>query len=279
MVGDISTQRVFSLSCFEGLRLLRKYMPSYPDLRMDDLLDLIKNVEADANSLDMEASVYLSNYVENDCPLDGHTFYQICIREVLLKLHPPWIGLMRQGRRRFVSRLNTNDQDVFAAAGLMQDPTPRPVVAWWDAVSGHARTITDQRKMDQGREAEILTLEHERERLRNIGIGLDPQWLGFDDNFAGYDVLSYDLGAEGAVNRFIEVKSTTQSPLRFIVTRHEWDKAKQASGAYIFHVWDMNQSPPILHVRSVSDVAPHIPVDSGKGSWRNAQIPVLGHRK
>ena len=131
--------------------------------------------------------------------------------------------------------------------------------------------------MEQGRAAEILTLEHERARLASIGITKEPEWPGLDDNFAGYDVLSYDQGPSGLVNRLIEVKSTTVSPLRFIITRNEWDKAKKAGASYIFHVWDMKPEKPVLHERGVKDVEPHIPDDNGKGSWKNAEIPLLTH--
>lgn len=277
MSGAISTERLFSLPCFEGLRLFRKYRSDHPDLAITDLLSLIDSVEADAHSLDMEASVYLSELVEKDCPLDGHAFYQTCIRGVLLKHQPIWAKLMRQGRQRFVKKLDANDQDIFTAAGLMENPTPLNVVTWWDSVSGYARLLNDQEKMEQGRAAEILTLEYERERLKELEIDLEPEWPGFDDNFAGYDVLSYEHGPHGIQNKLIEVKSTTASPLRFIVTRNEWDKAEKAGDAYHFHVWDMKQTPPVLIKRTVSEVAPHIPTDGGKGRWTNAQIPVLTH--
>jgi hypothetical protein len=279
MTATISTERVFSLPCFEGLRLYRKYKTIHSNLPVPDLLALIEAVEADARSLDMVASVYLSELVEKDCPLDGHLFYQMCIKGVLHKHQPIWVKLMRQGRQRFVKKLDPNDQDIFAAAGLMESPTPLHVVTWWDSVSGFARLLSDQEKMEQGRAAEILTLEHERKRLQGIGIDLEPEWPGFDDNFAGYDVLSYDHGAGGLANRLIEVKSTTLSPMRFNVTRNEWNKAIQAADAYIFHIWDMNQETPILHTRTVADVAPHIPNDSGMGTWTNTQVPVLTYRQ
>ena len=277
MNSTIPTERLYSLPCFEGLRLFRKYMVDHPDLPIPDLLSLIDSMEADAHSLDMEAVAYLSEFVEKNCPLDGHAFYQTCIRGVLLKHQPVWVKLMRQGRQRFVQKLNPNDRDIFAAAGLMEDPTPLHVVTWWDSVSSYARLLTDQEKMERGRTAEILTLEYERERLKVLGINIEPKWPGFDDNFAGYDVLSYDQGPHGIQNKLIEVKSTTASPLRFILTRNEWDKAQQAGNAYHFHVWDMNQTPPLLIERTVADVTPHIPVDNGKGRWTNTQVPLIKH--
>lgn len=274
MTPIISTERVFSLPCFEGLRLLRKYKIDHPGLASAELLALIDSVEADAHSLDMEASVHLSTLVESECPLDGHVFYQACIKAILLKHQPIWSKAMRSGRKRFVRTLDSNDQDVFAAAGLMAEPPPGYVVTWWDEVSGHARLIADQEKMNQGRAAEILTIEYERERLAGIGISMEPEWPGFDDNSAGYDVLSYDHGETGFVNRLIEVKSTTASPLRFIVTRNEWSKAKKTGESYIFYVWDMIPTPPVLHIRTVANITPHIPTDNEKGVWSNAAIPV-----
>lgn len=275
MTGVIATERVFSLPCFEGLRLFRKYQAVHPVLPVPELLALIDSVEADARGLDMDASAHLSTLVDDDCPLDGHAFYQVCIKAIVLKHQPIWSKLMRRGRIRFVKSLDTNDQDVFAAAGLMNEPTPLEVVKWWDGVSGYARLISDQEKMEQGRAAEILTLEYERDRLEGIGILKEPKWPGFDDNFAGYDVLSYNHSLSGIKNLLIEVKSTTASPLRFIVTRNEWKKAEKTAESYVFHVWDMNKTPPILHTRSVAEIAPHIPTDNGKGSWSHAAIPVV----
>lgn len=274
MTAAISTERVFSLPCFEGLRLFRKYRKNYSELPQADLITLIESVEADAHSLDLEASVYLSELVEKDCPLDGHIFYQTCIKGFLLQHQPIWAKLMRQGRQRFVKKLNPDDQDIFAAAGLMEYPTPLHVVTWWDAVSGYTRLLTDQEKMEQGRAAEMLSLQHERKRLKGLGIHQEPEWPGFDDNFAGYDILSYEQSPHGLQNKLIEVKSTTASPLRFIVTRNEWDRAEKARDAYSFHIWDMRQDTPVLIERTVAEVAPHIPLDSGKGRWTNAQVPV-----
>ncbi len=76
----------------------------------------------------------------------------------------------------------------------------------------------DIKKMSQTREAEVLTLAHERKRLNELGIDKELRWVGLDDCFAGYDVLSYDPGEFAPTNRMIEVKSTTTSPLRFVVT-------------------------------------------------------------
>jgi hypothetical protein len=134
--------------------------------------------------------------------------------------------------------------------------------------------LAEIEKMEQAREAEVLTMEYERERLKSLGIEKEPEWKGLDDNFAGYDVLSYDPGKFAPTNRMIEVKSTIASPLRFIVSRNEWEQAVKFGPAYLFQVWDMQKLPPVLHERTTVQVAAHIPSDNEKGKWKTAEIPL-----
>jgi hypothetical protein len=274
MIGGISTERVFALSAFEGVRLIRIYAAKQPSCQLDELLSIIEHVEPDALNLDLEASAYLHDLVDNPCPLDGDSFYQACVTAVVTKHQPNWCKAMRQGRMRFFDSLEQNDRDVFAAAGLIKEPPPFAVVLWWDSVAGVARLLADLEKMEQAREAEALTMAYERQRLSNLRIDKEPEWKGLDDNFAGYDVLSYDPGKFAPTNRMIEVKSTVASPLRFIITRHEWEQAEKFGPAYLFHVWDMQKTPPFLYERTTAQVAFHIPTDNEKGKWKTAEIPL-----
>jgi hypothetical protein len=250
------------------------YSAKQPGCDIPEILDIIEKIEPDGASLDLEASAYLNDLVDRDCPLDGDGFYQACISAVVTKHQPNWSKAMRQGRMRFLDSLGVNDRDVFAAAGLQLDPPPPHVVAWWDSVSSFARLVTDIQKMEQARAAEQLTMYHEMQRLAALGINKTPEWKGLDDNFAGYDVLSYDIGEFGLINRMIEVKSTVSSPMRFYLTRHEWEQALKSGPAYIFHIWDMSKSPPLLYVRIVSEIAAHVPTDNEKGKWSSAEIPL-----
>lgn len=274
MNGVPSTERIFSLSCFEGLRLIRHYASLHVSVPIEGILEIIESTEADAMSLDLEAAVHLDASVSNDCPLDGIEFYQACIKGVVITHQPIWSKSMRQGRTRFVDSLNSDDRDVFSAAGLLNSPPEISVVQWWDDVVGHARLAVDQEKMIQARAAERMTIENEMTKLAKIGINKAPEWTGLDDNFAGYDVLSYDIEGTSEINIMIEVKSTINSPLRFYLSRNEWDTAEKIGKAYKFHVWDMSAKPPILYERSVEEVRPHIPSDNSKGKWSNVAIPV-----
>jgi hypothetical protein len=134
--------------------------------------------------------------------------------------------------------------------------------------------FSDIKTLSQAREAEALTMEYERRRLEGLGIHKALQWTGLDDCFAGYDVLSYDPGEFAPTHRMIEVKFAIGSPLRFEVTRNEWEQAKKSGAAYLFHIWDMQKTPPVLYKRTTAQVAVHIPSDNGKGRWKTADIPL-----
>lgn len=274
MNAFIATERVFALSAFEGVRLIRDYLGQQPDTPLDEILIIIEHVESDAPGLDLEAAAYLHSIVEEGCPLEGDVFYQACISAVVTKHQPNWCKAMKQGRMRFLDSLDTNERDVFVAAGIAKNPAPLGVVTWWDKVTGFARLLGDIEKMQQARAAERLSIDHEIARLAQLGINLIPEWKGLDDNFAGYDVLSYDVGTAGPISRMIEVKSTIASPLRFIVTRNEWNQALKIGYAYIFHIWDMAKTPPVLYERTSAQIAPHIPADNEDGKWKTAEIPL-----
>ena len=280
MIKIPSTDRLFSLSCFEGLRLIRQYGQRYPQYKLEELLDIVLQVEADAMSLDMEAAVKLHKIVTTDCPLDGELFYQECIKAVVVSHQPIWAKSMKGGRMRFIyslvknSKYNSDDLDVFRAAGLLFNPPGEQIVAWWDDISGHARLTIDTKKLVQARKAERLTIEHETRRIESLGIERMPEWPGLDDNFAGYDILSFDLRDGEEINIMIEVKSTGVSPPRFFLSRNEWDKANQVGDVYKFHVWNMVPARPQLFELSVEAIRPHIPSNNEEGKWTNVEIPL-----
>jgi uncharacterized protein DUF3883 len=271
---DISFERLFSMPAFEGLRVLRIHKDAQPSLTTPDLIQLVLKVEPDAQSLDLHAAGMLLPLVDLGVPNDGVLFYRACISTVLLGYPPAWLRVLTQGRSRFLQKLGRDEQSLFRQAALLDDLPDEIVLDWWDRITGRVRLDGDQDRLELARRAERLTIEKEKLRLKELGIELKPIWMGLEDNFAGFDVQSYDPGDPAPTNLLIEVKSTVASPLRFILTRNEWNKAKDVGKAYCFHIWDMQKDPPILHVRSVAQVAPHIPADSEKGKWKQVEIPV-----
>jgi hypothetical protein len=141
-------------------------------------------------------------------------------------------------------------------------------------MQARVRQEHDAEKLQRARQAEQLSIEFERKRLATLGIDMEPRWMAIEDNTVGYDVLSYNPGSFSPTNRLIEVKSTIASPLRFFLTRNEWNEALQYGSAYVFHVWDLQKSPPALFERTVAQITPHVPEDQAKGQWKIAWIPV-----
>lgn len=277
-MSSLSFGRLFSMPAFEGLRILRVYVEQQPGQSVADIATVIRKVEADAHSYDLEAAIVLHEIVAKDAPHQGVGFYRRCLGSVLLVELPEWAKLVTLGRGRFIKRLKATEfrdiRSLFRQAQLLDEPPKDDDIAWWDELQSHVRSQQSIATMKRARFAEQLTLSRERERLLKAGISKAPRWMAIEDNTVGYDVLSYTLGEYGLLNKLIEVKSTIASPLRFYVSRNEWEQAQEFGEAFVFHVWDLQPDPPILHERTVSQVSPHIPHDKEKGKWKNVLIPV-----
>jgi len=262
------------LPAFEGLRVLRLYAQKHQKLVLQELAQVVAKLEPDAYSLDLEAAVKLSTLIDPSLPTDGVPFYRGCMSAVLVQHQPEWLRVLTRGRSHFLRRLSRDEISLFRQADLLDDEPDDVVVEWWDYVTGLVRLEGDKEKQERSRRAERLTLDGEKKRLKELGISLKPQWKGLDDHWAGFDILSYDPGMPDPVSKLIEVKSSIASPLRFILTRYEWEKAEEAGAAYCLHIWNLTKEPPILYVKSIADIQPHVPADGVKGKWKTVEIPV-----
>jgi hypothetical protein len=274
----VEFDRLFSISAFEGLRLMRSAIAAVPEVTIETCPTALIGHAPQASMYDLQAAMSLHPLVAADAPHETVMFYRECILSVLILKMPAFAKLMTLGRGRFIKRIRGPEyrdiRSVFREAKLLDDPPSGDDISWWDHVQGRVRLNFDQEKLLRAREAEALSLAHEYAELAKIGIDKSPIWMAIDDNTAGYDVLSYRPTTVGERNLLIEVKSTIASPLRFYVSRNEWDNADQIGEAYLFHIWDMEKNPPTLHIRTVEEIRPHIPLDNGKGKWTNAQIPI-----
>lgn len=274
-MSGVDFSRVFAMSAFEGLRVLRLQRAAYPDIVLIDLADIVRRVDPDGNSHDYEAAFRLETIVAPVAPAsEASVFYQHCIEAAIPAFRPLWRRIIPLGRSKFVQKLSRDEMQCFRSAGLLDSPPPNDIISWWDRMAAIARLQADQEKMIRARDAERRSLDYEVTRLARLGINVPPEWMAIEDNTVGYDIRSSDLGPAGPVARLIEVKSTIASPLRFRLTRNEWETAKKYSAAYFFHIWDLNG--PQLHERTVSDILPHIPTDNERGRWENVEIPVVG---
>lgn len=278
---EVAFTRLFAMPAFEGLRVYRRYESDYPSSPVEDILARIRRAEADFRSFDLDAALSLHALVPANAPAEGVLFYRECIASLLVTALPEWAKLVTLGRARFIKRLEDSQEaelrdvgSLFRQARLLDDPPTWFDVKWWDDIQAHVRSHKSSEAMDRARRAEQLTLERETANLQKAGIEKPPVWASIEDNTLGYDVLSYEMGEYGLLNRLIEVKSTVASPLRFYLSANEWKQALKYGEAYVFHVWDLQPAKPVLHILTVAQVAPHVPQNFEKGKWETALIPV-----
>jgi hypothetical protein len=257
-----------SMSAIEALRVLRSYMQNDTTLSPEQATRIARKFEA--NGVDYPAAAALdlvmpSASVEAE---DAVAFYRTCVETAVLA-NPIWMKTIPLGRQKFVQKLDRDAASCFRCARLLDDPPSDEVIDWWDRLQSMGRRIADQSRLDQGREAERLSLLHEEGRLKALGIGRSPKWVSIEDNTVGYDILSYDPGPTEPVARLIEVKSFRNSG-RFFLSRNEWETARKFGGAYSFHVWDIANRK--LSLKSVDEVGCSIPTDNPGGRWDVAII-------
>ncbi|MCA8021972.1 DUF3883 domain-containing protein [Burkholderia metallica] len=273
-----SFNQLLSMPAFEGLRVLRIYLENKPCDTIEALVELINHIEPNALSYDLDAAIYLHNVVPKNAPHNGVMFYRACIGSLLSTTLPEWAKLITLGRGRFIKRLDSEEyrdiRSLFRQAKLLEDPPSLDDIGWWDSIQACVRTQNDAEKLRRARQAEQLSIEYERNRIADLSIFLEPRWMAIEDNTVGYDVLSYNPGEFGPLNKLIEVKSTIASPLRFFLTRNEWEQARKFGNSYVFHIWDMQKNPPMLYEKSILQIEPHVPHDNKKGKWKTALIPV-----
>jgi hypothetical protein len=264
--------RLFSMSAFEGARQLRLRRVTNPTMTVQQIIEIIQSVDAEGGSYDFEAAIHLDSVLSGLSQVDdAFAFYRDCIEVCIRQHRPTWARTLAYGRK-LVQKLSPDEQQCFAASGLMDDPPSEGTVSWWDKTAAIARLVADGIKMDQGRAAEKKTLDYEAKRLAKLGINATPRWVSVDDNKLGYDILSFDNGPDGPISRVLEVKSTIASPPRYFVTRNEWEVCKKMGNAYLFHIWDMKTGN--LFERRYADVEPHIPCDRNTGRWSVAEIRI-----
>jgi len=201
----------------------------------------------------------------------GHSDYMLPLRmqicDLIATYQPSWAKRMRNGRAEVAKYLADDVSQCFRDAGLLGEWSPA-TISWWDELAQTANARRSTEMLAIGREAELLTIEHEKQRT-----GYKPKWQALESNFSGYDVLSRISDADSA-RLLIEVKGTTQKKrdAYFYLTKNEWKVAEQAEN-YKFHLWLLNYETPQLIEADKEVVKRHLPENQGSGTWESVRIP------
>ncbi len=192
--------------------------------------------------------------------------------ELELASMPAWLAAVPRGRRALRDALTADARECFRRAGAFDDNPSPEIVAFLDRLASSARVLANLPLVESGRQAERLSFELEVSRCAALPGAPAVEWVALDDNSAGYDILS-SLWVDGRLARkLVEVKSCRGRPLRFIMTRNEWNTACRQPQAYVVHLWDVINGR--LHELSWEDLRGHMPVDQGDGRWDGATVTV-----
>ena len=125
--------------------------------------------------------------------------------------------------------------------------------------------------------AENFVLDYEKKRLRSIGCEIEAnlvQRVSELDVGAGYDIVSFDNAAEGLVyDRFIEVKGSTTSKLRFYWSRNEIEVAKELGPKYwIYFVGGVNSKDKSAECEPITIQNPYDDILQNRNYKTNCEL-------
>jgi hypothetical protein len=267
------TQRHFSMSALSATIAIRRYIATHPEADVEEAAISIRRIDVDAAGNDFVAGLELHHILPSELAFgDPQGDLRTTLSFLISQMRPWWTKGFPYGRERVSGLLERDETQCFSAAGLFDEPPSAEIVLWWDRHAQTIRADLNERLLLQGREAERLSLAHERDRLKTLGIARDPRWISIENNAAGFDILSYDQGPVEPISRLIEVKSSTHISPQIFLTRNEWEAAARYGESYIFHIWTLPAGT--LIERKVADIAQHIPKDEGSGVWTTVQITV-----
>ncbi len=106
---------------------------------------------------------------------------------------------------------------------------------------------------------EELVIAYEKQRLIDLGMEeliKNIKWVSKNDDEKGYDIISFDIGKDGNVQkRYIEVKSTEENGVSdFYISSNEVRVMEKLKKRYfIYRVYNVNDDNPKVFILSYND--------------------------
>ena len=265
----LDIDRCLTVAAYSAFIAMRRYLEKNPDSTPDQAIQIIRTTNSDDADLDYVGGQQIYSHMNDLLIADTiQKNMRLIITEIICTLKPWWIRSIPYGREKLRVTLNKNQVQCFMVAGLFEAVPDTECISWWDEMAALVRGTAETERMIQAREAELLSLEHEIDRLRKLGINRKPSWISPENNTLGYDIHSYDKGPNGIVNRLIEVKRTASD--KIFITRNEWNNALSTPKNYLFHIWYMPDRK--LVECSVEGMGVNIPRDQGAGVWQSVRV-------
>lgn len=266
-VEDNIFERLARMSVINGLLAIRTYRRRHPKIGPLEIAASLKRVAYMYATYDYEGALQLDALLPNEELLETQELIRLSLEVLARSTRPAWISKITLGREAIKGNLSAGQYQCFEAAGLFSSNPSPEVVLWWDRLASEVRADKGQFLVAKGREGERLSFSFERERAKQLGLDREVRWIALDDQTTGYDIWSYnaDLSA-----RLVEAKACSTYPLRFFVTKNEWQTACGSLAEYVFQIWHLPSET--CHELTPDQLEPHIPCDRGDGQWESVQI-------
>lgn len=265
--SDVDWASMLRPSVVSGLVRLRKRIAESPGLTADEARKVLL-ASYDNSGVDFDGAISMHEMISVGLT-EGPGIFRAAITMVVERSAPPWSALLRRGRDA-LRGLDPDTVACFDRAGAFAHIPEPDVLLWWDALAAKAYADRDLDLCTRGREAERRSLEYERLLIKDLPGAPTPVWRALDSNLAGYDVLSSMMLAGALRPKLIEVKGSARLPLRFHVTRNEWDTAIRNPQTYFFQVWHLATDHMVE--LSVDEAKAHMPLDRGCGLWQDVVV-------
>lgn len=268
-MNELASSELLSMSAFVAFVEVRVYRTQHPGVSYEEAVAAIKRLRAGLSATDFDTARALADVLDDR---EDWNLSLMGIRSFVFQLvrltDPWWLKCFPFGRDRVKAALTRDEHQCLRKAGLFEDVPDEVAMEWWDEIAALVRNRSDLERQARSRIAEKWSFEHEKRRLRQLGIEREPRWVALEDNSVGYDIASYDLLGETVVRKLIEVKSTMSD--KIILTRGEWRNALTAPRHTVFHVWHYPEEK--LYEYTVDDLRPSVPSDGLKGEWLHARM-------
>lgn len=265
--------RYFQMSVINAIVEVRTYRATSGAVELKECCRLLRVRPGSTATYDYKAIEYLEPIWEQfEGPMlpREHTIRHI-LKVLIINERPQWGLLLPQGRRIVKFNATPDVKQCLEYAGCFKEIPDSDNITWWDELAGLFRDPWALGRVSLGRRGELLSMEFERAKLDSQGhIGPEPFWSAIQDETLGYDIQSCQILPEGPQKLYIEVKASERDPFVFFLSDNEWRVAQNFKDSYEFHFWHL---PSKRHrVVRVDQVAPHIPMNQGAGTWTRVQI-------
>ena len=219
----------------------------------------LRAADAHFASLDFDAAAKL---IEGIPTLRSATTFETAVREIVLYLvgrpGTAWARLAPYGVDVIVEAIEDDVDAVQCLRDARLLGESDDVHLFWDEIKREARRLLHDDRVDRGKLGEVLSMEYECKRLRELGIDECPKWISRRDETRGFDILSYRIVHGRKAELFVEVKSHTGSN-GFHLSRKQWNVALQHRSSYVVQLWDLRSNSERIIV--VDDLEQYMPVE------------------